>query len=114
MALKATPSLTDSGRLEGKFGPVSVKNGTLAFDSSYPTNGEAFLASQVGLSTINQLDILPYNGYVFQYIASTAKVKVYYADYTANASGALIEVANTTDLSALTAVPYRAYGTEAS
>lgn len=113
MALKATPSLTDTARVEGQFGPVSQKNGTLAFDSSYPTNGEAVLASQIGLSTINQLDILPMNGYVFQYVAATAKIKVYYADYDANADGALIEVANTTDLSALTAVPYRAFGTEA-
>lgn len=69
----------------------------LAFDSSYPTGGESLTAAQVGLSVIEYMNVLGGgNGYHYQYDTTNSKVKVY--------STAATEVANTTDLSALTAV----------
>lgn len=40
--------------------------GTIAFDNSYPTNGEAFTARQLGLSVIDTLQVSPRNGVVFE------------------------------------------------
>lgn len=86
--------------------------GTLAFDNSYPTNGEALILSQVGLKSINVLDVHPTAGFVFSWDGTNKKVKAFYADYSTNTDGALIEVANATDLSALNAVPFEAIGRE--
>lgn len=46
-------------------------------------------------------------GYTFQFNASSQKLYTYYADYDAVADGALIAVPDG-DLSAITAVPFRA------
>jgi hypothetical protein len=84
------------------FGNSRIVIGSFAFDSSYPTNGEA---CDPGLGTVN-LAICDscVSGYVFQYDYANKKIKAFYADYDAVADGALIEVADTTDLSALTSV----------
>ena len=111
MAASVTISATTGkARTAGQFGPKTVIRGTIAFDNSYPTNGEALLLSQIGLSTIDQMQVFPYKGYVPQWDGTNKKVKMFYADYTANASGALIEVANTADLSAVDALPFEAIG----
>lgn len=85
---------------------------TVALDSSYPTGGEAITANAVGLGTI----LMGYSpgttsGYLFQWDNTNSKLLAYYADYDAVADGALIQVPNTTDLSALTAVPLILIGT---
>ena len=88
---------------------LKVVAGTLAMDSSYPTNGEAVdLSSYLPGGTIVHVAVDPASagGYVIghDYGTPTAgKFKAYYCDYDAGADGALIEVANTTDLSAITA-----------
>jgi len=86
----------------------------VAFDSSYVTGGEAFDISKYIPDTAGIIlaVLVPEDtqGYVIKYIqdtnrtASGGKLKAYYADYDAVADGALIEVANGVDLSALTAV----------
>lgn len=84
--------------------------GKIAFDSSYPTGGEALDLSNHFDRLIAFIAFEPTAGYVFIYDRTNKKVKVYFADYDAGADGALIEVADTTDLSALTAVYFMAVG----
>ena len=85
-------------------------SGTLAFDSNYPTNGEAFTARQVGLSKIRQFKAHSSLGYIFEWDQAASKLKAFYADYDAIADGPLIEVPNTTSLATLTAVRWDASG----
>jgi hypothetical protein len=84
--------------------------GVLAFDSLYPPNGEPLTARQVGLSVIDKMHVEPKNGYIFEFVRSTKKLKVYYADYDVVADGPLIEVPENTDLAALTGVTWEAVG----
>src|SRR5688572_11065618 len=44
---------------------------------TYSTNGIAVTAAQVGLGRIDSLVIDPAGGYIFEYVASTGKVKAY-------------------------------------
>jgi len=85
--------------------------GTLTFDASYPTGGEVFTKESMGFAhKITRLIIQPKSGYVLVPDLTNLKVLAYFADYDAVADGALTEVADTTDLSALTGVPFEAYG----
>lgn len=79
-------------------GQIDVIN--VAFDSSYPTGGETLEFSFTPSIVIAE----PNSGYVFSYDHTNSKLQAYYADYDAVADGALIEVADEADLSALTAV----------
>lgn len=74
----------------------------VTLDSSYPTGGEAITAAQLGLSRVDAVMCSTNTGHVAQYDKTNAKIKMYYADYDAVADGALIQVPNTTDLSAVT------------
>lgn len=92
-------------------------SGSFAFDASYPTNGESFVDSAsnkiAAFLPKGQVKLVLFEqkaGYVFEYDYTNDKVKAYYADYNAAADGALIEVPNTTDLSALTDVRWIAWG----
>lgn len=82
------------------------------FDSSYPTGGEALTPANLGFSDDGDnliVVIPPKAGYVFEYDGANEKVKVYVEEAVA-AGGPLVEVGNTTDLSALTNVVVFAYG----
>jgi len=165
-------TFTLSGDWQGNVGNQRYVQGTLAFDSSYPTGGESLTAANIGLRVIEQIDVQPRSGYVFDYnytdslllvyrtgtvtpagtlstpsfaIASSASASATYkltvsADstvavvagdsltaartlsgtyspvgvptFTGNATtaAALAEVGNTTDLSTLTGVRFRAVG----
>ena len=81
------------------------------FDSSYPTGGESLTAASLGIKTIELLIAEPKSGYVFSYDYTDAKLMVYYADYAAAAAGALIQIPDLTDLSAITNVKIFAIGT---
>lgn len=70
----------------------------ITLDSSYPTGGEAV---DVGLDRIWSAHLESDDGYIFKYDYANDKILAYYADYDAVADGALIEVADTTDLSAV-------------
>ncbi len=73
----------------------------ITMDASYPTGGEAVTAAQLGLATVDVAMCTSNTGHVAQYDKANAKIKLYYADYDAVADGALIEVPNTTDVSAV-------------
>lgn len=57
-----------------------VQLGTMAFDSSYPTGGEAITAANVGLSTIDRLEIEngSASGYRFEWDSTNSNIKVYW------------------------------------
>jgi hypothetical protein len=86
--------------------------GTIALDSSYPTGGEAIDASnnerfahlnaQAGGTTAEGL------GYVFAWDKANQKLVALYSDNNNASDGPLIQVPDTTDLSAITAIPFRA------
>jgi len=60
-------------------GNVRQATGTITFDDSYPTNGESISASAIGLRNIEQLEVFTAGGYIFEYVASTGKIKAYAA-----------------------------------
>ncbi len=84
---------------------------TVAFDSSYPTGGEAITPNALGLGTI-LMAYSPgnYLGYAFSWDNANSKLLAYYADYDAGADGPLIQVPDTTSLATLTAIPFIAIG----
>ena len=81
---------------------------SIAFDSSYPTGGEAL--DGTGNETFLHVQAQATSGYVFQWDPANQKLLAYYADNDAGADSALIQVPNTTDLSALTAIKALAVG----
>lgn len=84
---------------------------TVAFDSSYPTGGEPLTAADLGFSVApRDVRIEPKGGYVFEYDRTNSKVLAYYGDNNNASDGPLIEVPNTTDLSAITGVKVIARG----
>lgn len=82
---------------------------TIAFDASYPTGGESLTAANLGLGVIDHVTIGAKSGYVFEYDYTNSKVIAYVEEAVA-AGGALLEVADTTDLATLTGVRLRAVG----
>lgn len=88
--------------------------GTIALDNSYPTGGEAIDAS--GNERFDFLIASPGPaaasgfGYQFCFDAPNQKLLAAYNDYDAGADGPHIQVPNTTDLSAITAIPFMAKG----
>lgn len=81
------------------------------YDASYPTGGESLTKAELGFGKAPDLVFaIPHKGFAFEYDKTNEKLKAFYADYDAVADGALIEVANTTNLSTLTDVPVIAIG----
>lgn len=88
--------------------------GTIALDSSYPTGGEAidpsantrfdYLNAKGGGTTASGL------GYGFEWDAANQKLVVTIGDNDNAADAPGVQVPNTTDLSAITAVPFFAIG----
>ena len=81
--------------------------GTIAFDSSYISNGGESLTF---FNNTKGVFIQPKGGYVFDYDITNSKVIVYYGNYDLGSDGVLIEVPTGTDLLGLSAVPYFAVG----
>ena len=76
---------------------------TVTFDNSYPTGGETFDISGYFQGSPD-VQVTGDDGYVIEHDRGTAaagKLVARYGDYDATADGALIDVANTTDLSAV-------------
>lgn len=109
----------------------------LAFDSSYPTGGESLTANALGLLDIDRVFVEPKDGYTFEYDHSASKLKAMVPVNVVAGSGtaatnnfvfksatgtlevdgtgtafqvAAAEVANTTDLAALTGVKVMVIG----
>ena len=88
--------------------------GTLAMDSSYPTGGETLDLSDYFSNDLLFVEISgPREGYILEHDGGTisaGKIMARYYDYDAAADGAAIEVAATTDLSAITDAMFFAVG----
>lgn len=93
-------------------GKQKVVSGTLAFDSSYPTGGEALTAASLGLAVIMDMDVGSGFGVVCavetQLPATSVLVKAYWQNEVA--ASVLVEVTDTTSLAAVTRIPFTAYG----
>ena len=89
---------------------LKILTGTFDFDTSYPTGGESFDVSNFFPKGVVAVIPSPKSGYVFEYDSDDEKLLAYYADYDAVDDGALIEVAETTDLAAITDVKFVALG----
>lgn len=101
MAISTTVTETS---LEGR---NRVVYGLITFDSSYPTGGEAFTKSNIGLTKLKWLDFNQgEDGRVFHYDYSAEKILVY---ESGTASAALDEEDASTDLSGVV-VEFRAVG----
>jgi len=87
-----------------------IITGSIAFDSSYPDGGESLDLSKLIPTDLHLVIIEPSGGYVFTYDYTNKKVIAYWADYDAEADGALVAVLATTDLEALTDVRFMAVG----
>jgi hypothetical protein len=90
-------------------GDLKFATGSVSFDNSYPSNGETMDLSNyfnVLLGVIFETKA----GYVFEYDYAAGKAKAYYGKYSAAADGALVEVANLADLSAIVGVRFLAWG----
>ena len=85
-----------------KFGNGFCVVADVTLDSSYPTGGEAVSAEQLDLSALEFVQGAASGGYVPEYDHANEKLKAYYADCDYAGDKALIEVANATDLSAVT------------
>lgn len=77
----------------------------VTFDSSYPTGGEPLTAADLGFSDhATNLNVLGFaGGYTLNYDAANAKLMAFWVDTTVDGA-AMAEVANTTNLSAVTAL----------
>jgi len=76
--------------------------GTITFDSSYATNGEAVTLAQLGLTRLDWLTVNTTDGHVPAWDGSTStpKVKLFWVDTTVDGAP-LAEVPSTTDVSAV-------------
>jgi hypothetical protein len=85
-----------------------IETGTVAFDSSYPTGGEAVTFS-IPVASIRSVYFEPYGGRLYTYERATEKIKAWFTR-GGTASGVFAEVSNTSDLSAMSNVPYVMFG----
>ena len=63
--------------------------GTMAWDNSYPTGGEAFTARQLGLSVVDTLLVGPHNGMIFEANIAGLLIEAYVQGVEVGAAGAL-------------------------
>lgn len=70
-------TISQTGDWSGIVGNRRSVRGTIAFDSSYPTGGESLTAANIGLTTIDHIEIMATSGYMFEYDYTNAKVLVY-------------------------------------
>ena len=69
-------ALTFTEQFTNVEGGKKVKYGTLAFDSSYPTGGEAITPASLGFVDIQHMQIGPHSGYDFVWDDTNGKIKV--------------------------------------
>lgn len=92
-------------------GTVTLYSGTIAMDASYPSGGE--LIDSTGNERFDTLIASSTSGYVFSWDAANQKLLAYVSKDPGAVGGAdivLQQVANTTDLSAVTSIPFIAVG----
>lgn len=81
-------TITRSGDWTGYFGNLRYARVTIAFDSSYPTGGESLTAADLGLKTIDLLQVQSKSGLVFEYDYTNSKVLAYSQGVSVGAAGA--------------------------
>jgi len=92
------------GNIKQVLGGAGNKNIAICdvdFDSSYPTGGESFAPSLFGWDSFDIVMAMPRLGYVFDYDYSGELLLAYWADNDAGADGALVEVTDQEDISAI-------------
>jgi len=82
-------SLTITNKEFTVFGTKRVVFCDIAFDSSYPTGGEALTPDTLGLSVIGSAHVLPRSGYMFEYDYTNSKLKTYYPSAASAVPGQL-------------------------
>ena len=90
--------------------PSRVVIGSIDWDASYPTGGEDFTPSQIGLKTIEHIVFAPKDGLLAEFDSAANKVKAFFFDYNNASDGLAIEVSDTFDLSAVTGMQFFAIG----
>lgn len=95
-------ALTVTSLEKAKLSRLRLNVVRVTFDSSYPTGGESLTAAQLGLNKVTVVIPLTASGYVGEYDLTNSKLKAFYGDNNNASDGPLVEVANTTDLSAVT------------
>lgn len=95
-------ALTVSAVRRTVYGNRRIVIANITFDSSYATGGESLTASDLGLTTIDHVSPgVSTGGYVTVYDHTNSKLLALYGDNNNAADGPLIDVASTTDLSAV-------------
>lgn len=99
--MAASSSITWASEVPGTRREV---RGTITFDSSYPTGGEAVTLAQLGLTRLDWLSVETTDGYVPAWDGSTSapKVKLFWVDTTVDGAP-LAEVASTTNVATVVA-----------
>lgn len=98
-------ALTFSKDKEGVAGDLRYWSGTITFDSSYPTGGEAITASNFGFgSTIYILSMNPNAGVYPEFDRTNSKIKVYFPTGGSGTSPTTIAAAAVSIASGSTAV----------
>jgi hypothetical protein len=87
-----------------------VTRSRVTLDSSYPTGGYTITPNQLGLGAIDFVLVADRLGYTFDWDYANNKLLVYQGDNTNAAAAPGIQVANATNLSAVTNVRVRATG----
>ena len=59
-------------------GNVRQTIATVNFGTSYPTGGEPLSARNLALGVVDNLQVFPKNGYMFEYDYTNSKLKAYY------------------------------------
>jgi hypothetical protein len=93
------------------FGNKKVRLGTVTFDSSYPTGGEAYTAGLFGLSKLRKVRVDPKGGYTFDVDTANSTIKVFGVRIDSTSTGIIRqeEMSNGTDLSSVVA-EFEVYG----
>lgn len=96
-----TIALVDSSEPGDVWGQKRAVFATVTFDSSYPTDGEAFDAlAKAALGLTEIFAVVPCGGAInVRYVKSAGKLKAFWVDTTTDGA-VMAEVVNTTDLSA--------------
>jgi hypothetical protein len=103
--MAATVSVTFGPEVPGN---RKVIHGTVTFDSSYPTGGEAISLADLGLGRLDWLETISTDGYLPAWDGSVSEPNIKMFRQTA-ATGALAEVASAVNL-ATAVVRFRATG----
>lgn len=89
-----------------KFSTLFAVLADVTFDSSYPTGGEAVSPPQLGLQSVDFVSVSSADGYIVEYDYANGKLiartPTNVSDGEAAAAAPADEVANATDLSAVT------------